>query len=106
VNKIFHATISPRKQNYIRIILIFFIIFVLYAGATGNDNDCRTTIACSGISGSEPLANSAFCSKPEDEMEKLSHRSNSSLGVVSIFFSKNNGSGTLKVNHGHIYIIY
>lgn len=50
-------------------------------GATGNDNDCRTTIAC-GISGSEPLASSAFCSKPEDEMEKLSHRSSSSLGVA------------------------
>ncbi|XP_025198510.1 uncharacterized protein LOC112596897 [Melanaphis sacchari] len=51
-------------------------------GATGNDNDCRTTIACSGISGSELLTNSAFCSKPEDEMEKLSHRSSSSLGVA------------------------
>ncbi|XP_029343699.1 uncharacterized protein LOC100160321 isoform X2 [Acyrthosiphon pisum] len=48
-------------------------------GATGNDSDCRTTI---GISGSEPLASSSFCTKPEDEMEKLSHRSSSSLGVA------------------------
>jgi len=63
------------------------IIFVSVscAGATDNDNDCRTTIAC-GISGSEPLASPAFCSKPEDEMEKLSHRTSSSLGVVSVFF--------------------
>lgn len=70
-----------------------------------NENDCRTTIACGSISGSEPLANSSFCSKPEDEMEKLSHRSNSSLGVVSNFFSKNNGLGALKIDH-RLYIQY
>jgi len=79
----------------------------MYAGSTVNDNDCRTTIACGSISGSEPLANSSFCSKPEDEMEKLSHRSSSSLGVVSIFlFSKNNGLAALKVDHRpyiHVY---
>lgn len=57
------------------------MIFVLYyPGAAGVDSD-RTPVGAIG-NGTE-LSTNLACTKPEDELEKLPHRSTSSLGVVS-----------------------
>jgi len=57
----------------------FTVSVLLCAGAAGVEND-RTSVGSGN--GAELSTNSA-CSRPEDELEKLPHRSSSSLGVVS-----------------------
>lgn len=54
---------------------------LLFTDVIGTSND-KTPIGSSGSNGVEPSPNSSY-SKPEDELEKLTHRSCSSLGVVS-----------------------
>lgn len=56
------------------------VFFLYFPDATGVDNN-RTLVGAIG-NGTELPTNSAY-TKPEDELEKLPHRSTSSLGVVS-----------------------
>lgn len=59
------------------------MVFVLFfTDVIGIAND-KSSICSSNGNGVEPSPNSSY-SKPEDELDKLTHRSCSSLGVVSL----------------------
>lgn len=57
------------------------MVFVLHSPGTACVDNDRTPVGAIG-NGTELPTNLA-CTKPEDELEKLPHRSTSSLGVVS-----------------------